>query len=139
MSWDSTKVREGRGTPGVGDASDDKSVGHIVPLTPKEGLNGPSSQRIFLPKKRKVPMPKADLYTKLVLTIIALCLMILCVQSARWNRIETVHADGPQQVTISGFVWHDAKGKDAVVLLGSRLVNPDYNPAIPVFTPPEAK
>jgi hypothetical protein len=84
-------------------------------------------------------MPKADLYTKSVLTIIAVCLMILCVQSARWSRVESVHADGPQQVAISGFVWHDAKGKEAVVLLGSRLVNPDYNPAIPVFTPPEAK
>jgi hypothetical protein len=84
-------------------------------------------------------MPKADLYTKSVLTIIAVCLMILCVQGARWSRIETVHADGPQQVAISGFVWHDAKGKEAVVLLGSRLENPDYNPAIPVFTPPEAK
>jgi hypothetical protein len=84
-------------------------------------------------------MPKADLYTKSVLTIIAVCLMILCVQSARWNRLETVHASGPQQEAISGYVWHDAKGKENVVLLGSQLENTDYNPAIPVFIPPQAK
>jgi hypothetical protein len=79
-------------------------------------------------------MPKADFYTKSVLTVIALCLMILCIEGTRWNRVETVHADGPQQVLISGYVWHEKNGKEDVVLLGSRLEKSEYSPAIPTVT-----
>jgi len=78
-------------------------------------------------------MFSADLYTKFILTVIAGCLLTLCLQGAHWNRLETVQAQSPQQVLISGYVW-DKHGVQTTILLGD-VFEKDHNPAIPVFIP----
>jgi hypothetical protein len=60
----------------------------------------------------------ADLYTKVVLTIIALCLAVLCVEESRWNRLETVQAQSGQ-VVISGYAYNES-GSLHVYALGNR-------------------
>jgi len=80
-------------------------------------------------------MRTPDLYTKIVLTIIAVFLGVLCVEQSHWIRVESVHAESPQQVVISGYVWHK-NGKEDMVLLGSQLDKGNYNPGIPVFIQP---
>jgi hypothetical protein len=72
-------------------------------------------------------MRTPDLYTKVVLTIIAICLGILCLEQSHWNRLETVRADSGQ-VYIAGYVF-DSGGSTKTVRLGSFN---DDRPGIPV-------
>lgn len=72
-------------------------------------------------------MIRSDIYTKAVLTVIAICLMILCTQSLRAPI--PVHAQaGAQKVIIQGFDPQALKsGGVPVWLLGG-------NTAVPVTT-----
>lgn len=49
-------------------------------------------------------MRTPDLYTKIVLTVIAAFLGVLCVEQSHWGRVQSVQAAEPQQVIIRGFV-----------------------------------
>ncbi len=62
-------------------------------------------------------MRTPDLSTKAVLTIIAICLAILCLEQSQWNRLETVRADSGQ-VYIAGYVY-DSYGTQNTVRLGT--------------------
>ena len=77
-----------------------------------------------------------DRYTRFVLTIIAICLVTLCIEGARSTRIDSVHADSGE-VYIAGYVW-DAKGKRTTVQLGDQLEK-DHQPAIPVYVSNQSK
>jgi hypothetical protein len=59
----------------------------------------------------------ADLYTKVVLTIIALCLAVLCLQGSRWSHLDTVHAQSGE-VVIGGYAYND-NGTVKVIPLGN--------------------
>ncbi len=72
-------------------------------------------------------MFSADLYTKLVLTIIALCLAVLCIQGSQWSRLDTVHAQSGQ-VLISGYTYYD-NGIQKVFTFGTGT---DHGRGIPV-------
>jgi hypothetical protein len=65
-------------------------------------------------------MMNLDLYTKAVLTIIAACLFVLCIEQSHWNRLNTVQAQGvkPQEVVISGYVY-DLNGQRSVFTFGN--------------------
>jgi len=39
-----------------------------------------------------------DLYTKLVLSMIAACLVVLCFEQSHWAKLETVQAQQPFQI-----------------------------------------
>lgn len=69
-------------------------------------------------------MRSSDLYTKVVLTIIAVCLAVLCIEESHWNRLQTVQAQSGQLV-ISGYTFSHL-GNTRVVQLG------DNSPGIPV-------
>ena len=60
-------------------------------------------------------MFSTDRYTKVVLTVIALCLAVLCVEGAHWNRVDTVEAQS-SGVLIRGYIINEA-GKPKTVLL----------------------
>jgi hypothetical protein len=62
-------------------------------------------------------MLSTDLYTKSILTVIALCLAVLCLQGSHWNHPNTVHAaDG--QMIIGGYSYYDS-GAQKIVTLGT--------------------
>ncbi len=71
-------------------------------------------------------MRSPDLYTKIVLTMIAVFLAVLCVEQSHWNHLQTVQATGPQPVVISGFVY-DGKFVDLGAGYGK-------SPGVPVQT-----
>ena len=48
-------------------------------------------------------MASTDLYTKIILTIIAVCLVVLCLEQSHWNHVETVQAQ-TEGVLIKGYV-----------------------------------
>ena len=49
-------------------------------------------------------MTLADLYTKVVLSIIAACLLILCIEQSHWSKLDAVQAQQP--FVIEGFTYH---------------------------------
>ena len=61
-------------------------------------------------------MRSADLYTKIALSIIALCLLVLCVEQSPWSRLETVQAQQP--FIIQGFSY-DNNGIQKTYHLGT--------------------
>ena len=81
-------------------------------------------QKLLTPKE--LEMPSVDLYTKAVLTIIAVCLFVLSVEQSHWNRLETVQAQQP--MVISGYSFNDS-GTQKVYMLGNRSGD---KPGIPV-------
>jgi hypothetical protein len=62
-------------------------------------------------------MFSADRYTKVVLTVIALCLAVLCVEGAHWSRVDTVQAQSAG-VLIRGYIINEG-GRPKTVLLDS--------------------
>ena len=50
-------------------------------------------------------MGLTDLYTKVVLSIIAGCLLILCIEESHWGKLAAVQAQQP--LVIEGFTYHD--------------------------------
>ncbi len=65
-------------------------------------------------------MARLDLYTKSTLTIIAACLLVLCLEQSRWNRVEAVQAQAAkaQEVVISGYIY-DSNGERKLVTMGN--------------------
>ena len=63
-----------------------------------------------------------DRYTKLVLTVIALCLVWLCATTARLPAVaaQQVLETAPQPVVIVGWGTMDAKGRTSVTMLQGR-------------------
>jgi hypothetical protein len=51
-------------------------------------------------------MLSVDLYTKVVLSIIAVCLVVISVEQSHWSKLETVQAQQP--MLISGYNFDDS-------------------------------
>jgi hypothetical protein len=51
-------------------------------------------------------MFSGDKYTKVVLSIIAVCLVVLCFEQAHWNTLQTVQAQQP--TLINGYSFDDS-------------------------------
>lgn len=71
-------------------------------------------------------MFSVDRYTKIVLSIIAGCLIVLCVEQSRWGRVETVQAQQP--FVIEGYTF-DESGTQKNYHLGN---GSGEKPGIPV-------
>jgi hypothetical protein len=75
----------------------------------------------------------ADKYVKLVLTVIALCLVYLCVVLTRWPAVAAQSTQSidtsPQPVVVVGWGTMDAKGKTSVSMSRNGTVS---DPNIPV-------
>ena len=68
-----------------------------------------------------------DRYTKIVLSIIALCLVVLCLEQSHWGKVETVQAQG-QVFMVQGYMFNGNP-----YLLGD---GPNQKPGIPVVEVP---
>jgi len=55
-------------------------------------------------------------YTKVILSIIAVCLVVLCFEQAHWNTLETVQAQQP--MLINGYSFDDS-GTTKQILFGN--------------------
>jgi hypothetical protein len=62
-------------------------------------------------------MHSTDIYTKVVLTIIMICLAVLCVEDSHWNRLQTVQAQSGH-VLIGGYTFEE-DGKTQSFRLGT--------------------
>jgi hypothetical protein len=71
-------------------------------------------------------MPSTDLYTKVVLTIIATCLVVLCLEQSHWTRVDTVQAQ-TEGVVIKGYVVTSG-GHSRTILFG-----PEGQAGVPVI------
>jgi hypothetical protein len=73
-----------------------------------------------------------DAYTKLLLTVIALCLIWLCAMTARPALAQHTLEATPQPVVIVGWGTFDAKGRTSVTMLQDRTGTRTSDPNIPV-------
>jgi hypothetical protein len=75
-------------------------------------------------------MFSVDAFTKVVLSIIAACLVVLCFEQARWSNVETVQAQQPTDTMIKGYIFNDS-GQDKRVAFGNGA---GQMPGLPVMT-----
>jgi hypothetical protein len=82
-------------------------------------------------------MIRSDLYTKVVLTIIAVCLVVLCTQSLR-TPVTAYAQSGAQRVIVSGFDQQAMKAGMPVWLAGGNgsipVIITGGNTPVPVTT-----
>jgi len=71
-------------------------------------------------------MFSTDLYTKIILTIIAACLVMLCLEQSHWNHLDPVHAQ-TEGVLIKGYVVTSG-GHTRTILFG-----PEGQAGVPVI------
>jgi hypothetical protein len=71
-------------------------------------------------------MFSTDLYTKIILTIIAACLVVLCLEQAHWNHVDAVQAQ-TEGLLIKGYVVTSG-GHARTILFG-----PEGQAGVPVI------
>lgn len=62
-------------------------------------------------------MFSTDRYTKIILTIIAACLLVLCLEQSHWSHVDSVQAQSGG-VLIKGYIVTSDGGNQKTILFG---------------------
>jgi hypothetical protein len=77
-------------------------------------------------RKGRQKMFSTDLYTKIMLTIITACLVVLCLKQSRWSHVDAVQAQ-TEGLLIKGYIVNSG-GHTRTILFG-----PEGQAGVPVI------